>query len=104
MKNHFNFSKKDDPLEKDIEKAVRAHAITFGWLVYKWQSENNRGVLDRILISPGGAILFVEFKRKGKKPTKLQQLCIDNLKERGCLAYCIDNIKAGKELIDFFEE
>jgi len=99
----FNFPDKDDPLEKVIEREVGAYAKSRGWYVSKWKSENNRGVLDKIFINKHGLVLFIEFKRKGKKPTELQTECIDELEKRDCLTRVIDDIDKGKKLIDAYD-
>ena len=55
-------------VETDFVKAVRKA----GGRAYKFTSENNRGVTDRIVIFPG-QVWFVEIKRESGKMTKLQK-------------------------------
>jgi hypothetical protein len=102
MPTGFNFPSKDDPLEKVIERKVGLYAKSRGWYVAKWKSENNRGVLDRIFINRYGFIIFIEFKRRGKKPTKIQDECIDELEKRNCQTRVVDSIEQGKKLVDNF--
>ena len=60
-------------LEKEIEKKIVNYAKSKNFLAYKFTSPSNRSVPDRLFISPTGNIFFIEFKRKGKIPTKLQE-------------------------------
>ena len=64
---------KNNTLERDIEaklvKRVKAH----GGLCLKWVSPSAAGVPDRIVLLPGGRVIFVETKRpKGGKLSPLQ--------------------------------
>lgn len=90
---------KPAPLEKDIETQVCKYAKSHGWLVYKFSSPNNRGVPDRIFITPKGSTVFVEFKRKGKMPTKLQEHVHETLKNQGCAVWVIDDVQEGKQMV-----
>ena len=96
----FSFPDKNDPLEKVIETKVCTYAKKRGFLAYKFVSPNNRGVPDRIFISPEGSVFFIEFKRKGRKPTKLQHEIITRLQKHNAFVDVVDNIEDGKEFID----
>lgn len=88
-----------EPLERDIENRVCAYAKRKGCWVRKFTSPNNRGVPDRLFIYKR-RVFFIEFKRKGRKPTALQTKTIEEMKSHGAEVYVIDNVQAGKELID----
>jgi len=88
------------PLEKDIERLVCEYAKKRHWLFFKFKSQNQRGVPDRIFVLPCGRVIFAEFKRPGKKPTDLQLHVHDKLKRQGCTVWVIDNLTTGKQLID----
>lgn len=89
-----------DPLEKDIEKAVCDHAKSLGCLCYKFTSPSKRSVPDREFILPDGkGVFFIEFKRKGAKPTTGQQVEIDKIRAKGIQVFVIDNKLDGKELV-----
>lgn len=91
----------DDPLEKKIEKDLGEYAVKKkGCLYYKFTSPANRGVPDRVIISPKGRVLFLELKRKGKVPTSLQAVNILNITERGADARWTDNLAEAKQFID----
>lgn len=86
-------------LEKDIESRVCRHAKDSGALVYKFSSPANAGVCDRIFIHNGN-VWFVEFKRKGLKPTPLQSRHHQELAKQGIAVYVIDSVETGKEIVD----
>ena len=68
------------PLEKDIEKALGRMVGRRGGVCLKWVCPGWSGVPDRILLLPGGRIIFVELKRpKGGEIAKLQQWWADKL-------------------------
>ena len=80
------------PLEKDIEKALGRMVGRRGGRCLKWICPGWAGVPDRIILLPGGRIIFVELKRPkgsdvGALQKKLQQngvvLHENDLKKRG---------------------
>ena len=89
-------------LEKEIEKAVCDYAKKRGYLVYKFSSPARISVPDRIFISPNGMVLFIEFKREGKKPTKAQQREIARIAKQGVYVTVVDNVERGKEIVNAF--
>lgn len=58
------------------EKGVETYTATLfrraGWLVYKM--DQGGGVADRLMVSPKGLHLWVEFKRPGKDELDPQQV------------------------------
>lgn len=48
--------------EASIEQSMRIRLQKMGCLVYKFVSPGNNGVPDRIVITPGGDVIFVELK------------------------------------------
>lgn len=61
-------------LEKDIETKLRKMVEAHGGLCLKWVCPGWSGVPDRIILLPGGRVLFVETKRpKGGKLETLQK-------------------------------
>jgi hypothetical protein len=57
-------------------------------------------VPDRLLISPFGKVVFVEFKAPGKKPTEAQEREIKRLRDHRQLVYVVDDIEQGKSIVD----
>lgn len=89
----------NNPLERDIEAAVVAHAKKLGMLVYKFTSPSRRSVPDRMLITKAGVVFFIEFKRKGEKPTASQEVEIAKIRAQGVQVNVVDNVEAGKRII-----
>jgi hypothetical protein len=87
-------------LERHIEKVVSAYAMKLGWLTYKFASPSNRSVPDRIYLKDGDTI-FIEFKREGKVPSKLQAHTHLKYQQAGHTVIVIDSVEQGK---DFFNE
>jgi len=89
-----------DLLEKDIEKKVCDHAKSLGCLVYKFTSPSKRSVPDRLFIMPEGkGVFFIEFKRKGVKPTPAQEVEINKIINMGIPVYVVDDVARGKSVV-----
>ena len=88
-------------LENPIETKVCAYAKSLGWLHYKFKSMSNKAVPDRIFIKRG-MVLFIEFKAKGKRPSKLQLKVHEQFREQGMNVCVIDDVESGKEMINHF--
>lgn len=88
-------------LEKQIEAKVCEYAKTKNVLVYKFTSPARAAVPDRLFIRPDGRMWFVEFKRKGAKPTEAQEREHHRLRQHKVNVFVIDNVEEGKTMIDF---
>jgi hypothetical protein len=51
------------PLEKDIEEKLRKKVEAAGGHCLKWTCPGWAGVPDRLVLLPGGMVIFVETKR-----------------------------------------
>jgi len=89
-----------EPLEKVIEQRVSNHAKQHGWLSFKFMSPATPSVCDRIFINRFGVVLFVEFKRKGRKLSPKQAIHAESLSIHNANVFMIDDIEDGKALID----
>jgi len=85
--------------EAFIERTVCDYAKQKNCLSFKFNSASQRGVPDRIFIATKG-VFFVEFKRKGFKPTPLQAHVFSKFKEQNQQVYIIDDIETGKSFVD----
>jgi len=90
-------------LEKQIESKVCEYAKSRGWLTYKFTSPSRAAVPDRLLISPSGEVVFVEFKREGQKPTPAQEREHQRLREQNVPVFVVDNVADGKAIVDVME-
>jgi hypothetical protein len=88
-------------LEKDIEKKVCDYAKDKGFLVYKFTSPQRAAVPDRMFITPDGRVSFIEFKRKGMKPTPAQEREHAKLRGHNASVYVVDDVEQGKWLLMF---
>jgi hypothetical protein len=87
-------------LEKDIETKLRQMVEKHGGKCLKWVCPGWRGVPDRIILLPGGLVIFVETKRpKGGKIDPLQRVWRDWLKGLGFQHYFVHDEK----WIDYLE-
>lgn len=69
--------------EAEIERSCVPFARRLGGGLYKWLSPGQSDVPDRILDIPGTPIVFVEFKRPGKKLRTTQANFIRQLRLNG---------------------
>lgn len=61
-------------LERDIERKLTGLVKRHGGLCLKWVCPGWSGVPDRLILLPGGRIIFVELKRpKGGQFSKMQE-------------------------------
>lgn len=79
-------------LEKDIEQKLRKMVEKHGGWCLKWVCPGWTGVPDRIVLLPGGRVMFIETKRpKGGKVGRMQLWWLDKLTSMGFLAgFCYD--------------
>ena len=63
-------------IEQEAEKTLREGVKKLGGRAYKFVSPGNSGVPDRIVILPDRPPVFVELKRPGEEPRKLQKVQI----------------------------
>lgn len=87
-------------LEKDIEKILTTEIKKLGGRAYKFISPGNSGVPDRIVVLPGGKIMFVELKTKTGSLSVLQSVQVKRLIELGQKVYVVYGLKG---LRDFFD-
>ena len=94
--------KRHDPLESTIEQKVCKYAESLGYKQWKFTSPTRASVPDRILLSPDGVVVFIEFKRKGKKPTPAQLKEHEDIAANNGLVFVADNVVVGKFIVFCF--
>jgi hypothetical protein len=74
-------------LEQKLVKAVKEK----GGICPKLVSPGTDGMPDRMVLLPGGRIIFIEVKAPGKKPRPLQELRHRQLRKLGFMVSVLDN-------------
>ena len=87
-------------LERDIEKRLVTGVRALGGRAYKFISPGRDGVPDRIVILPGGKIIFVELKAERGRLSPLQRDQLEILDELGCNT----TVLKGAEMVNRFLE
>lgn len=103
-KNVENIVRHSEVSEKAIEAYLNKRAKENGLLCLKYANANVTGYPDRLVCIPGGFVVWVELKSKGKKPTKLQQIRHSELEKIGHLVCVISNKHEVDCLIDSINE
>lgn len=74
-------------LEKEIEKKLREPVKAMGGLCLKLVCPGFTGVPDRLILLPGGRVLFVETKAPGKRERPRQNYVQGLLARMGFLVF-----------------
>ncbi len=76
--------------EKDVEQRLFKAVRHSGGLALKFVSPGFNGVPDRLLLFPGGRLVFCEVKAPGEKPRPLQVHRMEQLRALGFRVYVVD--------------
>jgi len=87
-------------LESELEKKVGRWCKRNGLMYIKFTPYGEKGWPDRIVIGHTGKHLWLELKREGKKPTKLQDHRMKEMRIRGVQAHWADNYEDALILIE----
>ncbi len=85
---------RESRIEAQLVKQVRAA----GGLALKLVSPGWAGIPDRLVLFPGGRLLFVECKAPGQKPRPLQQKRAAQLQALGFRVFVVDAVEAIQEV------
>ena len=86
--------------EAYIEHYLKEQCKRAGLFCWKMTCASTAGVPDR-MIGGNGKLCFIEVKRPGGKPRKLQTARINQLKDAGAYAGSLDTREAVDELIQW---
>ena len=88
-------------LEREIESFLVRKVREMGGTAYKFVSPGNTGVPDRMVVLPGGKIIFVELKSETGRLSALQKRQVERLKKLDC---DVRVLYGKKQVDDFLEE
>jgi hypothetical protein len=86
-------------LEKDIEGKASDYSETIGYIPLKVRVTGQRGWPDHVFVNRHGHHVWIEFKKPGETPTKLQYHRLDQLRKQGAEAHWADNYARAKSLL-----
>ena len=90
-------------LERELEKRLVEGVKKLGGKAYKLVSPGSTGVPDRMIIMPGGHVIFVELKTDTGRLTKLQQRQISVIKRMGCNVLVAYGLTGVHEVLEVLE-
>lgn len=86
--------------ESSIERYLVAECKKRGVLCEKFTSPGRRAVPDRILMAPGGRIVFAECKAPGRRPRANQLRDHERRRRFGATVRILDSRESVRELLD----
>lgn len=87
-------------LESDIERRLGREIKKLGGLYYKFTSPGLPGVPDRLLVLPGGRVIFVELKTEVGRLSNIQKYIISEMRQRGADVRVIKGWPEAQAFID----
>jgi len=85
--------------ESRIEGALVRRVHELGGYAIKLAAPGHRGAPDRLVLLPGGRVMFVEVKAPGRRPTALQARMHARLVAMGFRVETLDNLEAVDALL-----
>lgn len=79
--------------EKQLERKCCRIAESHGWLALKMISPNRVGVPDRVMVGPGGHIIWIEFKKEGGRLSPVQDRTITKFAKLGHGVFVVNSVK-----------
>lgn len=87
-------------LESSLEGKASKYAEKIGYISLKVTVAAQRGWPDHLYINRHGHHVWIEFKKLGEKPSKLQNHRLKQLTERGVTATWSDDWDTTKDILD----
>ena len=88
-------------MEKEVEKKLVTAVQLMDGVAVKFVSPGFAGMPDRLVLLPGGKVIFVEVKAPGEEPRPLQQKRHSQLKGLGFEVHVLDD---PREIPDILKE
>lgn len=86
-------------IENTIERRFKKEVEKLGGRALKFVSPGTSGMPDRIILLPGGKVIFAELKAPGKDLRPLQEKRADELRNLGFSVYKIASIQEIRNFI-----
>lgn len=90
-------------IEKDIERRLGNQLKKLGCIYMKFVSPGNDGVPDRIVVLPGGGVIFIELKATTGKLMANQRVQISRLRKQGALVFVLTGKRDAELFVDYIE-
>lgn len=90
--------------EQKIERRLKKEIELIGGKALKFVSPGTSGVPDRIVLLPGGKIIFVELKAPGKKLRPLQEFREKEMEKLGFKVWIVDSHEDIRDLIYYIDD
>lgn len=90
-------------IEKDIERWLGIQLKKLSCIYMKFVSPGNDGVPDRIVVLPGGSVIFVELKDKKGVLMANQRIQVARLRKQGALVFVITGMLEAKLFVEDME-
>lgn len=90
-------------IEKDIERWLGNQLKKLGCIYMKFVSPGNDGVPDRIVVLPGGSVIFIELKATTGKLMANQRVQISRLRKQGAIVFVLTGKLDAKLFVDDIE-
>lgn len=87
-------------VESQLEARLVQGVKTLGGIAYKFVSPGNRGVPDRLVVLPGGRLLFAELKADGGRLSRLQAYQLESLRRLGAEVWTVRGENGVQEFLD----
>ncbi len=89
-------------LEKQIEARLRNRIKAIGGICFKFESPGYTGVPDRLILLPGGTVVFAELKAPGKLERRRQCYVQSRIRKLGFTVWSgVDSYQAVDALVEF---
>ena len=86
--------------EAEIEKRLKNGIRQIGGRCYKFVSPGNDGVPDRIVVLPGGKIVFIELKAETGRLSPLQRIQITRLRDLNADVRVLKGLSAVNQFLE----
>ena len=93
--------RKANPMEKTIENYLVKMVRINGGMALKNDASLRKGIPDRTVIMPGGIVVFVEMKRRGKPMSSHQVREMERLQKMGQFTALVDWYEGCIDLVNW---